>query len=86
MPEISIYIEGGLVQEVRSDIPGVRYAVVDYDVVDESCRAKRVNREKVACGCLDDVDAADREEHIEIFANLTQHRALPYEAMLPPTD
>lgn len=34
MPRIAIYVEGGLVQGILSDVPGLEATVYDYDAAD----------------------------------------------------
>lgn len=73
---IGVIIEGGLVVDVRSNVPNVQIIIADHDVF-EDCAGS----ESTGSVCNPDEDPTDRERHAVARANSADAQSLPHSIM-----
>jgi hypothetical protein len=77
-PVVAVYVEGGLVQGIRSNIP-IDRIVADLDHVHETCSKVRDEMgDVIDCQCDETVEPEDREDHKQEIEKYQKYRTLAY--------
>jgi hypothetical protein len=77
-PVVAVYLKGGFVQGIRSNIP-IDSLIADLDHVEKTCsKARDEMGDIIDCKCGDDVSPEDREDHVREIDKYMKYRTLAF--------